>query len=148
MGLQHITDDGELLWHCHTDDCPPLQEHISHDLVEWIEPGLVALPPCPGCGSRCFVRTQFTEAELRPPIITRNEDGSIKSVEVRGAPNFTHISYEVHKHQVPHPEKPDMMIDAFSLLVTDVQPHPMIARHQKLHQLLHQHGKPAPQKAS
>jgi hypothetical protein len=153
MGLQHISDEGDLHWNCH-NDCPPLKEHISHDQVEWIpsptakDPPLVALPPCPGCGSRTFLSVIFSEKDLTPPLIVRNADGTITEVQVLGAPNFTQIEYDVRRYLVPHPEKPGEAIAAFEVTIKDVRPHPMVARHQKLHQLLHQHGKPAPQKAS
>lgn len=144
--LQEITDDGQLHWHCHRPDCPPMSAHISHDAVEW-KRGLVALPPC-ACGSRTFIKTQFDAKDLAPPIIEYNPDGSIKSVQIVGAPNLTVVEQELHRYLVPHPEKSGEMIPAFALSIKSVQPHPAIARHQKLHTLLHQHGKPAPQKAS
>jgi hypothetical protein len=147
MSLQHVTDDGHLTWHCH-NDCPPIQEHISHEQVAWTEPGRVAFPPCPNCGARYSAVTEWTEEELTPPLVVRNADGTIKQVEIRGAPNFTIIDYELQRSLVPHPDKPGEALELFNLLIKDVRPNPVIALHQKLHQLLHQHGKPAPQKAS
>lgn len=144
--LQEITEDGTLHWNCHHDACAPLQAHLSHESVEWCEPGLVALPPC-ACGARTFIKTHFDEKDLAPPIIEYNPDGSIASVQIVGAPNLTVVEQEMHRYLVPHPEKPGELIPAFALSIKSVQPHPAIARHQKLHTLLHANGKPAPQKA-
>lgn len=144
--LQEILDDGTFHWTCHRPDCPPLSAHVSHESVEWKEPGLVALPPCT-CGSRTFIKTQFDAKDVAPPMIEYSPDGSIKSVQIVGAPNLTIVEQEVQRYLVPHPEKPGETIPAFALSIKSVQPHPAIARHQKLHTLLHQHGKPAPQKA-
>lgn len=66
MALHNITEDGMLHWRCHHKKCAPLQAHISHDQVEYVDHDLVALPPC-DCGSRCFVKVKFTEEELQAP---------------------------------------------------------------------------------
>lgn len=56
MGLKLLTENGNMLWHCH-NGCPPLEAHFSHEQCEFLHDGSVVLPPCPKCGSRMAVRT-------------------------------------------------------------------------------------------
>lgn len=142
--LEAITDEGQLHWNCHTDGCPPRACHLSHQAVEWVAPDLVALPFCPSCGSRTFIKTKFSAQELAPPLIEREISGTIRSVQLQGAANFTLIEHQVERHLVPHPDRPGELLEAFSFSITDIRPSPVVARHQKLHTLLHEHGKPAP----
>lgn len=130
MGLQHITEDGYMHWECHSGKCPPLKAHISHEQVAWAEPGLLALPPCPVCGSRMSVKTDFTEQELLPPIIQRGTDlngkqDAVLSVTVQGASNLTWIESHYEKHFIRGVETEVLFID-------DVFQHPMVARHLEL----------------
>lgn len=139
MGLQHITEDGHMHWECHSGKCPPQSAHISHEQVEWIHAGHLALPPCPVCGSRMFVKTDFTEQELLPPIITRGTDlngkeDAILSVTVLGAFNLTWIESHHEKHIINDVETEVLFID-------DVFQHPMIARHLELERQLKAIGK-------
>lgn len=139
MGLQHITEDGNLHWDCHSGKCPPQQAHISHEQVEWMEDGdLVGLPQCE-CGTRTFIKTKFTEQELAEPIVTRGvhpitgKEG-ILSVQVPGAPNLTWMNVHYEKWMVNGEETTIQIID-------EVFQHPMVARHLELKRQLHAAGK-------
>ena len=140
MGLQQITEDGNLHWDCHNGHAGQTA-HISHEQVEWMEDGdLVGLPPCPQCGTRMFVKTRFTEQELLPPVIARGKhpvtgkEDAILEVQVPGAPNFTVIQWHFETHVVGSEETSVTVID-------DVRPHPMPARHIELAQQLRALGK-------
>jgi hypothetical protein len=142
--LHTIDDSGTITWHCHNPECrfhncseweafrqcphhedkdaqgQSLRTHISHEEVQWIDCDLVALPRCT-CGSRTFVKVAFTPQEL-------------------AAPNMT--LYE--RRMVQQPGKhPETGADCVFLIPTmqPVGPHPAIARHTKLAELLKASGK-------
>lgn len=60
--LHDFTDEGVAHWvcpHCSTGN----QAHVSHEEMEAIG-NVVALPPC-ACGTRTFLKAQFTPDELQ-----------------------------------------------------------------------------------
>ena len=114
-------DTGHIQWRCHHAKCAPLSAHISHPGIEWIEHNLVALPPCK-CGSRCFVRVNFTEEELQ--AVNMQEYGMV--------PQEMTVPHAITGEPVP------VLIPAF----VPVGPNPAIARHQAFEKLLKKHGRP------
>lgn len=63
--LEQVTEDGYLYWRCHDEECAGLQRaHITDSGVEYRETGIVALPPCPECGSQHFRKAEYTLKEL------------------------------------------------------------------------------------
>jgi hypothetical protein len=139
MGLQHITDDGTLHWDC-PNGHPGQSAHISHEQVEWMPSGgAVALPPCPECGFRWSIKTDYTEQELIKPVITRGihpitGQETILSVHVRGATNFTWMNVHYETWKVGNEEVTIQIID-------EVFVHPMVGRHLELKQQLLASGK-------
>lgn len=108
-----------------------------------VDPHTIALPPCPQCGSRMFLKTQWSEQDLRPPVIHRGilqtvppREGIVK-VEIPGAFNLTRIVDHLERYIVDGQEVSVRVIDA-------VEPHPAIARHQELARQLHAIGKTPP----
>ena len=98
--LQSFTEDGNLGWfcpHCHISNIA----HISHDAVGY-PPGsnMVALPRCE-CGTQTFLKVDFTEQELAPPVIHYDGNGKISHVDVPGAPNFTLIHCHMERTLTP-----------------------------------------------
>lgn len=61
--LRTLTDDGNMTYACH-NGCGVQSAHVSQVKQSG---QLVALPPCPACGSRMFLKVAFTEEELRAP---------------------------------------------------------------------------------
>ena len=130
--LHHITEDGHLHWKCHNKDCPPLTAHISHEQIQYTELDntVVALPACE-CGARTFVKVDFAERDLLPPIIHTDSRGRIVQVEIPGAPNFTKI---IDPYERDASGRQVRVIDR-------VEQHPAIARHQELKRQLEAIGK-------
>lgn len=175
--LNTIDDQGNITWDCHNpicryhhcagwDDhcvCPhhtqkiegtPLTAHISHDAIVYTGADIVALPPCPGCGSQTFVKVQFDDAHLLPPVIERDEHGRITSVTVKGAPNFTVIKDHTERlliqiddlRALPDGTKliwKDGMAyrEMTTYVVDDAYMAPVVQRHQALHEQLQAIGK-------
>lgn len=89
--LQTLTDDGHMTYACH-NGCGIQSAHVSE--MEWAAfPGapehmrLVALPPCPNCGARLFLKVSFTEEELRAPNMIH---------PITGKPTATRAAAERH----------------------------------------------------
>ena len=120
MALHNITEDGTFHWRCHHKECAPLIAHISHDQIEWIQPDLVALPPCP-CGSRCFIKVSFTDEELQAENM--QEYGMV--------PTPMELPHAITGEMIP------VMIPALKA----IGPNPFVARHQKFKELLEAHGR-------
>ena len=140
MGLQHITEDGNIHWDCHNGHTGQTA-HISHEHVEWMPDGdLVGLPPCPECGARMFIKTKFTDQELAEPVITRGihpitKQETILSVHVPGAPNLTWMNVHYETWKVGDGQETTIQI------IDEVFAHPMVARHLELKRQLHAAGK-------
>ena len=179
--LHNIDEQGNLEYHCHRPDCEyhhcaglagqiecahhgtqhksatPLQTHISHEQVEWVDATTVQLPPCPACGSRMALRVGFTDAEIAPPIIERDPSGKITKVVHVGAVNLTRIYDHAEKRVIMDEARrqvlrqhgiPEALIEAlippvvyFERVIDRVEPHPAIARHQELERQLTAIGK-------
>lgn len=151
--LKTVTDDGHLEWECH-NGCPTLTAHISHEHVEWTDSGVVGLSPCPQCGSRHFLKMDFTEQELIEPIIERGThpftgQEIITSVDLQGGPpNFTMITEHVEKRMIVDENQVKRLVAAgfpeaaarvlappipvYTRVIDSVDRHPALALHQKL----------------
>lgn len=116
-------DTGHIHWKCagRQGNCQKSNiAHVSHEAIVWLEPGLVALPPC-SCGARCFVKVDFTDEELR-------------------ADNMQQYGMVPQPMTVPHAmtgEAVPVMIPA----LMPVGPNPAIARHQAFRKLLEDRGR-------
>lgn len=116
-------ETGHIHWKClgKGGQCQkPNTVHVTHTAITWLEPALVALPPC-ACGARCFVKVEFTEEELQ-------------------AENMQEYGMVPKEMTVPHAitgEPVPVLIPA----LMPIGPNPAIARHQAFKALLEQHGR-------
>ena len=133
--LQHITDTGDLHYHCDNKKCVYHASkgtlntaHVSHEEVRYMAPGLVALPVC-ACGTQMVLKVAFSEDELQTPTVQRDASGRITSVEIPEGlpPNFVMID-----------------VDDETQAINGVVQHPAIARHLKLAEHLERVGKHNP----
>lgn len=176
--LHSIDEGGNIQWDCHNPYCPhhhcagrdehtecpahnekvvgiPHQAHISHEGVQYTSDRLVQLPPCRSCGSQMTVAVQFSEKELAPPTIERDEFGHIVSVTINGAPNFVVIKDHVERQLIEVRPEQNSLPNGTRLIVQDGKHYreianyiiddayvaPWLARHQELHRQLQAAGK-------
>lgn len=110
------------------------QYHISHAQVQWISGREVALPPC-HCGTNGTIMVSWSDKELAPPVITRDDKGNITSVLIVGAPNFTRVRTHLEKRTGQDGQ------EYLQEVIDGVDTHPAIATHQELARQLQQAGK-------
>ncbi|GCE14207.1 hypothetical protein [Tengunoibacter tsumagoiensis] len=120
MGLHAIHDDGSIHWRCHHKACKPLQAHVSHDDIYFVNHDLVALPPC-SCGSRMFVRVAFTPEEL----------AATNAIQYGMVPEEMTLPHALTGEPIP------VMIPA----LRPIGANPFFARHQEFAKHLEAHGK-------
>lgn len=194
--LHAIDTTGMIAWHCHNPACTyhncqgwdrgvhcahhgeaqrtqengqTITAHISDPEVQWTSPQDIALPPCPGCGSRMTLHVHDDE-ELTAPIITTDEQtGKILQVAPHPHPKFSgnlwFVDADMIKKQQPHPTLAHLSPDQIAQMQTDIKSkapdaptdwmltetvqqeihavyqHPAVARHQQLATLLTEAGK-------
>jgi hypothetical protein len=119
--LTGLDDNGNFTWECqrahnHADPANTtiLKAHVSHPDVQYVQPDLVALPPCPHCqASGHFVQTtikiRFTDEEraniapqYAPVTIRQNmahaDTGAAVPVQVTvQKPSGPHPSFAFHE---------------------------------------------------
>lgn len=120
MAIHAIHDDGALHWRCHHKKCKPLQAHVSHEDIKFVNHDLVALPRC-ACGSQTFVKVKFSDEEL-------------------AADNMTQYGMVPTPMTLPHAVTGEPM----EVLIPALMPigrNPFVDRHLKFGELLEQHGK-------
>jgi transcription elongation factor Elf1 len=113
-----------------THICPHCNAKNEHHILqlEWgMDADAVALPPCKDCKTQTFVKTRFSQQDLKEPSIQRDEFGTIINVVIHGAPNLWQI--------ISHDERRE---DGSLISIIDtVVRHPAIAKHQELSRQLY-----------
>lgn len=154
--LKHYDDTtGTFSWHCNTQpDCPnhscrdaygecalhdylpkaqrplgnPITADHTHPQVQWVDTDLVALPPCPLCGSQMFLKVAFTAKEL-------------------AAANINVVEQAWQDVDVPDAANPGHTIKQRQLVTIRQYQHPAIAMHTALAAKMKANGKQPPTKA-
>lgn len=109
--IDTVTKDGTIYWTCTGEDC---QAHLSAHMsdLEYINRrdnprgATIALPPCKGCGTRCFLKADYNIKELFKLTLTVIDSmGNIKgyAVPLRHVRNLLthHFLYQLGKAAHP-----------------------------------------------
>ena len=129
MGLHAIHEDGTLHWRCLglAAKCQnPITIHVTHEDVKWhpSDDGFVVLPPCSKCGSQMTVKVSFSEEDL----------AADNALQYGMIPQAMTVPHAITGELIP------VMIPA----LMPIGANPAIAKHQKLAELMEQHGKVKP----
>lgn len=172
MALHHFdAESGQVTWFCDSPDCPhhvcgqwedhrtcvhhgpgeqptdgePIQVHVSHPGIELMPDGdLLGLPPCPACGRRMFIKTRFSEQELRPPQIDQvQQPGSPWHGHVRGVIWPAGVSTNLHLVEWRQEQRQDDQGRPIQVRLVQIRRHPAVDRHRSFRQAWKQHRRQA-----
>lgn len=141
----------------------------SHDGLKWKTAQEIQLPPCERCGAITTIRVHDEEETPPPKIAIDQNTGKILQVAPGDHPKYSDNLWqrrsEIVRHPLPHPtlahlsegqikelqayarsKAPDVPVDWMLTETTrevihEVKPHPAVALHRQLADLMRQNGK-------
>lgn len=147
------------------------QAHVSHEQLQWKTEQEILLPPCSKCGGVATIRVHDDEELTPPIIARDEKSGKILQVAPAEHPkyagNLWRKDSHIVRHPLPHPTLAEaglsegqirelqaynrskapnipvdwMLTESTREEIREVTPHPAVALHRQLADLMRQHGK-------
>ena len=159
--------DNTAHWKCHCGTANAAT--IYHEGLKWKTAQEIAMPPCERCGAITTIRVH-DEEETTPPIVAIDQNtGKILQVAAPDHPTYSDNLWqrrsEIVRHPLPHPTlahlsegqikelqahnrslAPNVPVDwmlteSTREVIHEVKPHPAVALHRQLADLMRQSGK-------
>jgi len=132
--LLSLDNDGNFTYKCHQPqrhadptNTEMLSAHVSHPDVQYVQPDMVALPPCPHCAelgihSQMFIHVNLTDEERANVDPIMGEVEGVKYVKHAQTGEDVPVKVKVKRPVAPHPSL--ALHDAFPQHMANHGKHP------------------------